>query len=320
MLYIKNKTLNTDVLRVLHDVDSYRLKRDGIHVINDFKEGDTNVMITCPYHKDGKERKPSCGVRLVGKKDEVGTTHCFTCGKTVGFTTLVSKLLGIEDSGSTGEQWLLENYDVSLSRKIGISLTRDEVKKQESYIPESELEKYRFYHPYMFTRGLTEEIIERYDIGYDKYNEQITFPVRDINGNCLFLGRRSVKSKFFVLPSDRYKPLYGVFELDYSKNDCYIVESFFNALTLVKWGYNAIALMGTGSNHQIPMINKLPFKTIHICLDGDMAGKHGTIRLCESISQTKLVVIHEMLPGKDVNDLTQEQFENLKVYNRNRVV
>ena len=73
----------------------------------------------------------------------------------------------MEDSGSTGEQWLLENYDVSLSRKIGISLTRQEAKKQESYIPESELEQYRFYHPYMFTRGLTEEIIERYDIGYD---------------------------------------------------------------------------------------------------------------------------------------------------------
>ena len=84
----------------------------------------------------------------------------------------------------------------------------------------------------MFQRGLTKEIIERYDIGYDRINDMITFPVRDIKGNCLFIAKRSVKGKFFVLPSNRNKPLYGVYELDYNKPDLYICESFFNAFPM----------------------------------------------------------------------------------------
>ena len=184
----------------------------------------------------------------------------------------------------------------------------DKIEEAYNIVAELQLQQYRFYHPYMYKRGLTDEIIEKYDIGYDKYSDMITFPVRDIKGRCLFLAKRSVKGKMFILPSNKNKPLYGVYELDYSKNDVYIAESFFNALTLVKWGYNAIALMGTGSNYQYELINKLKFRAIHLCLDGDMAGKHGVIKLMKVIDKGKLVYNHIMPDGKDINDLTKEEF------------
>ena len=168
----------------------------------------------------------------------------------------------------------------------------------------------------MFKRGLTEEIIEKYDIGYDKYNDCVTFPVRDMNGTCIFLAKRSVKSKFFVLPSGRNKPLYGVYELNYNKPDIYICESFFNALTLIKWGYNAIALMGTGSNYQYDLINSLPFRAIHLCLDGDTAGRIGAKKLLQEIGFHKIVYNHILPEGKDVNDLEEEEFNKLKVESR----
>ena len=311
MIRIENKVIDAEVVTILEELKRYRMERDGKLILKDIKETGNNVMVTCPFHKDGMERKPSCGISTTETPDTpAGMAHCFTCGKSMQFDRLVSYLLGVEDGGSTGRKWLVENFDISYTRQLNVQLARGCNKKlqPEVFVMENLLQQYRYFHPYMYKRGLTDEIIERYDIGYDKINDMITFPVRDVNGRCIFLAKRSVKGKMFVLPEGKDKPLYGVYELDYSKPDVYICESFFNALTLTKWGYNAIALMGTGSNYQYPLINSLPFRTIHICLDGDMAGRHGTYRLAEMINKGKLVYIHTMYDGKDVNDLTHEEF------------
>lgn len=311
MIRLDKKIIDAEVITILEEVKRYRMERDGKVILKDINETGNNVMVTCPFHKDGMERKPSCGVSSVETPDTpAGTVHCFTCGKNMGFERFISYLLGVDDGGSTGRQWLVEHFDVSYTRQLNIHLSRGARRsgETEAFITEVLLQQYRYIHPYMYKRGLTDEIIERYDIGYDKINDMITFPVRDRYGRCLFLAKRSVKGKMFVLPSSRNKPLYGVFELDYSKPDLYIVESFLNALTLVKWGYNAIALMGTGSNYQYDLINKLPFRTIHLCLDGDMAGRHGTIKLMQVIDKNKIVYNHPMYEGKDVNDLTKEEF------------
>ena len=311
MIRLDKKVIDAEVITILEEVKRYRMERDGKIILKDIKETGNNVMVTCPFHKDGTERKPSCGVSSVETPDTpAGTVHCFTCGKNMGFERFISYLLGVDDGGSTGRQWLVEHFDVSYTRQLNIHLSRGNRRsgETEAFITEMLLQQYRYFHPYMYKRGLTDEIIERYDIGYDKINDMITFPVRDRYGRCLFLAKRSVKGKMFVLPSSRNKPLYGVYELDYTKPDIYICESFLNALTLAKWGYNAVALMGTGSNYQYDLINKLPFRTIHICLDGDMAGKHGTIKLMQVIDKNKIVYNHPMYEGKDVNDLTLDEF------------
>lgn len=320
MIKIDKKVISTDTQVILRSLKSYILEKNGREVLHDIMPTFDNIMITCPFHKDGKERKPSCGIstkdkRVNGKDIPAGTVHCFTCGKTCSFDILVSYLLNYEDSGEEGRKWLFKNFEVSYTRDIQLEpMQRGDGRSTEkivNFIKESLLQEYRYYHPYMFKRGLTEEIIEKYDIGYDKFTDSITFPVRDIKGNCLFVAKRSVKTKFFVLPSEKNKPLYGVYELDYSKPDVYICESFFNALTLVKWGFNAIALMGTGSYNQYPLINKLPFREIHVVLDGDPGGKAGTKRLAENISKDKIVFLYDMFPGKDVNDLDYETFKTV---------
>ena len=317
MIVIKNKTISADLETILKELKQYVQARDGKVILKDIKDVGDNIMITCPFHKDGDERRPSCGVSNIDKEETpAGTVHCFTCGATMFIDKLVSYLLNFDDSGEEGRKWLLSNFDISHNRKIEIKIDKDcRLKKEvnKDIISEALLKEYRFYHPYMFKRGLTEEIIEKYDIGYDKYSDTITFPIRDVCGDCVFLAKRSVKGKMFILPSGLNKPLYGIYELDYSKPDTFIVESFFNALTLAKWGYNAIAMMGTGSSSQYKLINQLPFRTIRICLDGDLAGKLGTKKLFNNISKNKIVYSHNMIDGKDVNDLTEEEFNNLIV-------
>ena len=311
MIRLDKKIIDAEVVTILEELKRYRMERDGKIILKDINETGNNVMVTCPFHKDGMERKPSCGVSSVETPDTpAGTVHCFTCGKNMQFDKFVSFLLGVDDGGSTGRQWLVEHFDVSYTRQLSVHLSRGCNRKLEPeiFVMENLLQQYRYFHPYMYKRGLTDEIIEKYDIGYDKINDMITFPVRDIQGRCLFLAKRSVKGKIFVLPSSRNKPLYGIYELDYGKPDIYICESFFNALTLIKWGYNAVAMMGTGSNYQYDLINNLPFRSIHLCLDGDMAGRHGAKKLMEVIDKGKIVYNHIMPDGKDVNDLTKEEF------------
>lgn len=52
----------------------YQLSLQQIFLFNKIKELPEDIMVSCPFHKDGQERKPSCGIR---KED--GWVHCFTC-------------------------------------------------------------------------------------------------------------------------------------------------------------------------------------------------------------------------------------------------
>lgn len=318
MITIDKKVISADVIDIILRLKEYILNRDNKVIIKDVKDTPDNIMITCPYHKGGEERRPSCGISKIDKDTTpAGMVHCFTCGKTIFIDKLISNCIGYDDDGLEGRRWLLENFDVSFSRNLKCNITRENSNELDyTIVREEELMLYRFYHPYMYKRGLTNEIIDKYDIGYDQINDMITFPVRDIEGKCLFIAKRSVTGKKFILPSSKYKPLYGVYELDYNKKELYICESFFNALTLAKWGYNAVAMMGTGSNYQYNLINKLPFRKIVLCLDGDFAGTMGTKKLLNNIISEKIVYYYKMPEGKDVNDLDENSFKSLAVYRR----
>lgn len=314
MLTVKNRQINATTMDILTELKAYINNRDGKEIFRDIRDVYTNTMVTCPFHKHGEERKPSCGVNNEPVDGKIWV-HCFTCGYKGTLETFISNVLGVQDDGTEGVNWILQNFDVTFTRKLNVFIGgRQRGKCQESFnqfVEEALLQQYRYYHPYMYKRGLTNEIIDKYDIGYDKISNSITFPIRDINGRTLFIAKRSVVGKMFVLPSARNKPLYGVYELDYSKPDIFICESFFNALTLAKWGYNAIALMGTGSNYQYELINKLPFRTIYLCLDGDNAGRSGARKLCQHIIPGKIVYEYMMPDGKDVNDLTLSEFQKI---------
>ena len=309
MIPVKNKQINATTYDVLVTLKDFIRSRDNKDLFHDMRDVGTNTMVTCPFHKEGKERKPSLGVSNEPDDGKIWV-HCFTCGYKGTIDTMISNILGYKDDGYEGYNWLIQNFDLSYNRNLNLRVgNRDAIEKPEqTYVSEELLKQYRYYHPYMYQRGLTNEIIERYDIGYDAVTNCITFPVRDIDGKCLFLARRSVIGKMFMLPPDKNKPLYGVYELDYNKPDIYICESFFNALTLAKWGYNAITLMGTGSAYQYGLINQLPFRTMYLCLDGDTAGRLGAMRLCNNISSNKIVYEYLMPDGKDVNDLTLDEF------------
>ncbi len=337
-MIINDVLFNCELEDILNELVS-QLRANDIQLIQRRRDGPTHIQICCPYHSNGMERRPSAGIR---KED--GIFHCFACNEIHTLPEVISHCFGHTDDviGSFGWQWLLKNFatvqieerkdvDLDFSRhstnsSLGIS-DRNGCRngnRSVSFVTEEELDKYRYTHPYMYKRGLTDEIIELFDIGYDKDTECITFPVRDINGNTLFVARRSVKSKFFNYPDGVEKPLYGLYELytfafsgvkrqpfwhiDGCPQEVIVCESMLDALSFWVVGKYAVALNGLGNDLQFKQLRNLPCRKIILATDMDERGLSARKRIRQNIGDRKLITEYIFPKGrKDANDCTREE-------------
>ena len=316
MIKVNNTLLDVDVKDVILELRNYLTLVKHEDYFKDIKDAGNNIMLTCPSHSNHTEHRPSCGVLKEGDPDKVGTFHCFTCGYTATLTEAISNLLGYKDKGRKGAEWLEKNFGeqiIETRQKIALNLERKVESTPKTYISEEELDSYRFYHPYMFERKLTKEIIEKFDIGYDKTWQSITFPVNDEYGRCLFITRRSVNSKHFNIPANVNKPVYGLDKI-YKEHikTAIVCESQINALTCWVYGKCGIALFGTGSQTQYEILRKSGIRHYILGFDGDPAGDRGRDKFIKALKDVALISYLELPRNKDINDLTLEEFNNLK--------
>lgn len=317
-----------------------QLALNGINRFRHIKKLTNSIQVSCPFHKDGQESKPSCGIlttdikKADGHISKAGTVHCFTCGYVSSLEEMISRLFGKEDFGAFGSQWLRKNFlTVTYENRPDIELdmgrkTQRVNSTKTSFVSEEELDSYRYTHPYMYKRKLTDDVIEMFDVGYDKdfqlkhkdgnitHLKCVTFPVRDINGNTLFIARRCVNTKFFHYPKDVEKPVYGIYELykyfETFPQEIIICESIFNCLTCYVYGKPAVALNGTGTPYQWEQLRQLPCRKFILALDPDNAGNLGRHKLHNNLGKDKIITDYIIPKGKDINDLTKEEFDNLQ--------
>lgn len=319
MIKLQNRIINVGVPEVMTTLLT-ELNTRGINYLRILKPNGNNIQTCCPYHNEGLEKNPSAGISVTGNQSNPsGTFHCFACGKVASIQQLISHCFGFDDNGKVGERWLLDNY-ISRENSDRKGIILESLHKINSvsnngeshnYITETELSKYRFYHPYMYQRKLTNEVIEKFDVGYDKDTNCLTFPCNDIDGNCLFITRRSVSTKFFNMPTNIDKPVYALDKVEQTTKELVVVESIINALTLWSWGIPAVALLGTGTNKQYQILNDYPVRKYILAFDGDDAGRKAITRFKEKVNY-KLIDYYIMPEGKDINDLTYEDFKKLK--------
>ena len=338
MIKLQDTYIQTDTQTVL-DILKFDLAQHGVDRFHIFRNNGENVQTNCPFHKNGQERKPSFGVN-----GEIDKCHCFACGWAGTIEEMISELFGYQDDGKFGKRWLIKRFNTveietrknimedfkndsnalyssifnrsnRSSDRILCGKTRqvrlnDETEQSE--ITEEELDKYRYIHPYMYERGLTDEIIERFDIGYDREREEITFPVRDIEGRCVFVAGRSVERKFFRLPKGLDKPIYCADKFrGGAYRTAYITESFLNCLTCWKYDKPAMAMIGTGNQKQYEILNRLPVREYILAFDPDEAGRKATERFRKNV-HGKIIKELVYTDNRDINDL-QEEFLNCKI-------
>lgn len=330
-MQIRDTLFNCGVDEVIIELQ-HQLRLNGSpYIQKDFRRTGNSIQIQCPFHGDGQERKPSGGITLVPIKKEnhiveAGTFHCFACGKVCDLPEFISFCFEEPDElGKFGWNWLCKNFlnaTVEERKDVVLDMARNHSSNNlihtRNYVSEEELDKYRYYHSYWEKRGITDEdIIELFDLGYDANSKCITFPVRDREGNCIFVAKRSVKTKWFNYPEGVEKPLYGLYELnqlDEFPKEIIICESMIDAITCWQYGKHAVALNGLGNEIQFKQLRQLPCRELILATDNDEAGLKARDRIRAKVSN-KLITEYVLPEGKkDINELTKEEFDNLQKY------
>ena len=267
-------------------------------------------LINCPFHKEGKEKHPSMGIVDTNNRElEFGTFNCFTCKTSGKLEDFVSQILDIDTYSAT--QWLINNF--------GIFIDNTQLELEEIKLPTSEptskevhLIEVDYTHPYLKERKLNIDICKKFHVGYDIKTNCIIFPVWNEYDELIMNTRRDTLSKKFYLEKDTEKPVYLLNEiLKENIKQVYVCESQINALTLWGWGFPAIALFGTGSSTQYEILNNTSILEYVLCFDGDNAGRKGIYNFLKNINSRCFISIIEIPEGKDVNDLSKEEFEQL---------
>lgn len=330
-MIINDVQFNAELEDILIELTN-QLMANGIQLLQKRKHSGDHIQVCCPYHSNGQERRPSAGMR---KKD--GIFHCFTCGQVHSLQEVISYCFGHTDDilGKFGWQWLLKNFAIVQAEErkdVDLDLSRSFTDRNNvslQFVKEEELDKYRYTHPYMYERGLTDDIVDLFDIGFDSATNCITFPVRDIAGNCLFIARRSVATKYFHYPKGVEKPLYGLYELNKKyppfMTDVYgqkprshpteviVTESMLDALSFWVVGKDAVALNGLGNELQFKQLRELPCRKIILATDMDERGLEARKRIKQNMQNKKIVTEYLFPKGrKDANECTKEELMNLE--------
>lgn len=85
MIKIANVYYELNLIDIIKELKE-QLAINKVYLFNQIKDLPENIMVSCPFHKDGQERKPSCGLR---KED--GWCHCFSCGESCSLEQMISR-------------------------------------------------------------------------------------------------------------------------------------------------------------------------------------------------------------------------------------
>ena len=97
MIEANGNIIMTDVSDIIAELKT-QLELNGIHRFHKTIDTPNNLMVCCPFHNNGQERKPSMGIL---KKS--GICHCFACGWVGSLSGMVSNCFGYDDLGKFGD-------------------------------------------------------------------------------------------------------------------------------------------------------------------------------------------------------------------------
>lgn len=322
MISVWGTPIVATVEQVIKDL---KLERFDEGLLREINNTGSDLMCTCPFHKGGKENKPSCGVLLREKVDknrkyEAGTVHCYTCGYTGDLPQFVADFLGLT-SPVQGFKWLVSRYNYSSAERepLELNLYRGQAEKA-SYMDEAEVE--RFYQElkksstafeYLKRRALPSWIIDAYKLGFDPEDGVVLFPVRDMSGKVAFYKGRSLVGKHFYNAKDidKTSQIFGLYEIlaegkASPESEIWITESEIDALSLIGQERLAIALMGSHiSEAQCRELENTPFRRFVLALDNDEAGRKGAAQIKRLLIPKgfRFTNLRWDVDLKDINDL-----------------
>jgi DNA primase len=169
---------------------------------------------------------------------------------------------------------------------------------------------------YFNNRGINDESINHFRLGYSGNQDMVIVPVHSPDGIPVGLVGRSIEGKSFKnstrLP--RSKTMFNIHRARRESSTAIVVESSFDAIRVHQSGYpNVIATLG-GSMSRINLENiNRNFTRVIIMTDADQAGRELGITLANSLKNKEIlwaaysndtIYPHD---AKDVGDMTEEE-------------
>ncbi len=158
-----------------------------------FRDGATfssnHMMMRCPFHKAGQERTPSMSVST-----EKPVFMCFGCGES-GHISRLLRSLGL---GKDSVDIILRStgMDVSKPAKKGKVATKvlSNINpfRGRFILDEDLLDAYRMAPGLLLTSGFEKKTLRHFEVGFDKMNLRITFPLRNVYGELVGISGRAV--------------------------------------------------------------------------------------------------------------------------------
>jgi DNA primase len=265
-------------------------------------ENRSQILWNCPVCDDGRN-KGNLEVNV-----EKSVYHCWSCGETEGTHGTVGKLFDKFGNKKLKKLYLIlkpeENERVIKTKKPKVVLPENFTLFKDSH-PIYPVRKQAY--NYLKSRGITDEIIERFGIGFcDKGSHmgRIVIPSYNLKGELNYYVGRSwdvnSRAKYRNPEAEKDQIIFWESLIDWNK-DIYLVEGAFDGMFLD----NPVVMLG---KH----MSELLFETIYnnakgnviICLDGD--AWENAVRLYHELNGGELwgkVKIVKLPNDRDVCDL-----------------
>lgn len=332
--------MNYEELKAL--IEKVKGVTDVTDVISRYVKLNSNNKALCPFHK---EENPSFSVNRQGQY-----WYCFGCGKggdLIKFLELIEGKSFIEVVTELASKAgiTMPNISPEASLKITEERTIVDILSDASEFYRENITKEAIGY-LIGKRGLTEEIVNKFQIGfasgglkeyltkrcnyplelciksgllkrnedkvYDFFYNRITFP-NIKNGRVVYITGRSLDDK-----EPRYLNLHREISYIYNEEELwekevFVTEGIIDCLTLINVGYPAVAIYGA-NNFKSGYAGKFSnCEKVYICFDSDEAGKIAAVRVGELLAdKVKIISIPK---GIDVNELIvangKEKFSEL---------
>ena len=273
--------------------------------------GNDEWDMRCPLHGD---RKRSARVNF-----EKGLWNCFAgCGG----GRLTGLLRRMKTEGQTVTSKTRKSTKSGKARS-GRSVTPDDVSRWHRTLLGDAVQRENL----LLKRGINEDTIREYELGWDQISQAFTIPVYEQDGT-LFNVRKyrpnapSDKKIFWAVPKDPDKkvPLYPESSMD--SDAVVLAEGETDALMSCQVGVPAVTGTAGANTWRMEWSERFKGKQVFIAYDRDSAGEKGARQAAEHLEPFArdifLVKIPLRKPGADISDylLTREKSEWLTVLKR----
>ena len=264
-------------------VESYGVK---------LKKCGANYTGKCPLHND---TDPSFTVYPTQR------FHCFGCGKSGDVFRFVELI----------EKCFFKESLFKLSRRVGLEIptfsAEDKKRLEEEQAKQDKLERYinrckkdltKTHIDKLKARGLDDETIKLYRIGYDKELKRLVISVFLYAQLIYWVSWSPNRKPKYRFPEGSEKPLAGAEYL--SQDNCLVVEGIFDWLSLIQAGFPAVCSLGSKpSKHQLAQLKQAD--SLILMLDGDASGQEAAFNLADELfPKARIATLPD---GKDPNSL-----------------